>query len=147
MLGALRVLSKAPWPAGVGVLSAFITSQHSCPGCGWLGPSWPPVVRWWGLLGECLCGQAVRAGFLGPPRVLSRVATSEGPFVCPFIQKSGCNCVVYKAPNALTSHPCLWPGGERVSQAPCEGNLLPLPGSQTPRPSTSGPTTCSFGLH
>lgn len=48
--------------------------------------------------GGCLGGRQVRAGFLGPPRVLSSVATSEGPFVCPFIQKSGCDCIGYKAP-------------------------------------------------
>lgn len=49
------------------------------------------------MLRGCLGGRLVRTGFLGPPRVLSSVATSEGPFVCPFIQKSGCNCVGYKA--------------------------------------------------
>lgn len=87
-----------------------------------------------GAQGGCLGGRPVRAGFLGPPPVLSSVATSEGPFVCPFIQKSGCNCVGHKAPVALTSHPCLWPSQERVSQAPHEGCLLPLPGSQTPDP-------------
>lgn len=62
-------------------------------------------------------GRQVRAGFLGPPRVLSSVATSEGPFVHPFIQKSGCDCMGTKSLRALTSHPCLWLSRERVSQA------------------------------
>ena len=73
------------------------SSQHSCPGFKGLGPSWPP--GWGGgMRGGCLGGWQVRAGFLGPPWVLSSVATSEGPFVCPFIQKSGCDCIGYKAP-------------------------------------------------
>lgn len=42
----------APWPAWAGVLSAFINSQHSCPGCGWLGPSWPPVAGLGGAVGR-----------------------------------------------------------------------------------------------
>lgn len=63
-------------------------------------------------------GRQVRAGFLGPPRVLSSMATSEGPFVRPFIQKSGCDCMGTKSLRALTSHPCLWLSRERVSQAP-----------------------------
>lgn len=63
-------------------------------------------------------GRQVRAGFLGPPRVLSSVVTSEGPFVRPFIQKSGCDCMGTNSLRALTSHPCLWLSRERVSQAP-----------------------------
>lgn len=106
-----------------------------------------PHGRVAGAAGKCLGRRPAGAGFLGPPRVLSSVATSESPFVCPFIQKSGCNCVGHKAPVALTSHPCQRPSRERVSQAPCEGRLLAFPGSRRPTPSSSGPRTCSFSPH
>lgn len=130
-------LSRPPgqWEGGP---SAFNNSQHSCPGCGWLGPSWPSPLTMagrWGRVRGCLGGRPVRAGLLGPPRVLSSVATSEGPFVGPFIWKSSCNCAGTK-PGGPDSRPCLWPRGESFPGF-CPSR------QRTPRPSTPGPRTGS----
>lgn len=78
------------------------------------------------MLRGCLGGRLVRTGFLGPPRVLSSVATSEGPFVCPFIQKSGCNCIGYKATVGPDFPPLPVAREGEGFPGSSEGSLLPL---------------------
>ena len=90
------MLSRPPGQWG-SVPSAFINSQHSCPGYGAAGAQLAPVVGR-GSAGRMPGWAASESWLPGASRVLSSVATSEGPFVCPFIQKSGCNCIGYKAP-------------------------------------------------
>lgn len=126
--------------------SAFTNSQPSCPGCRWLGPSWPPGIGQWGVLGGCLGGQPGSSGFLGPPRVLSSVATSEGPFVRPFIQKSGCNCAGYKAPSGsdFPPLPVAWlgagfPGSWTAAFCPLLGSWGPTPSFSVPNIYSSNP--------
>lgn len=112
----------------------------------WLGPSWPPGIGQWGVLGGCLGGQPGSAGFLGPPRVLSSVATSEGPFVRPFIQKSGCNCAGYKAPSGsdFPPLPVAWlgagfPGSWTAAFCPLLGSWGPTPSFSVPNIYSSNP--------
>lgn len=98
------------------------------------------------MLGGCLGGQPGSAGFLGPPRVLSSVATSEGPFVRPFIQKSGCNCAGYKAPSGsdFPPLPVAWlgagfPGSWTAAFCPLLGSWGPTPSFSVPSIYSSNP--------
>lgn len=98
------------------------------------------------MLGGCLGGQPGSAGFLGPPRVLSSVATSEGPFVRPFIQKSGCNCAGYKAPSGsdFPPLPVAWlgagfPGSWTAAFCPFLGSWGPTPSFSVPSIYSSNP--------
>lgn len=99
-----------------------------------------------GMLGRCLGGQPGSCGFLGPPRVLSSVATSEGPFVHPFIQKSGCNCAGYKAPSGpdFPPLPVAWlgegfPGSWTAAFCPLLGSWGPISSFSMPNIYSSNP--------
>lgn len=143
----LRLFWNSSGPAQCRVVpSALTNSRPSCLGCRWLGPSWPPGIRQRGMWGGCLGGQPGSSGSLGPPRVLSSVATSEGPFVRPFIQKSGRNCAGYKAPSGpdFPPLPVAWlgagfPGSWTAAFCPLLGSWGPIPSFSTPNIYSSNP--------
>lgn len=146
-LPPLRLFWNSSGPAQWRVVpSALTNAWASCLCCPWLGPSWPPGIRQWGMLGGCLGGQPGSCGFLGPPRVLSSVATSEGPFVHPFIQKSGCNCAGYKAPSGpdFPPLPVAWlgagfPGSWTAAFCPLLGSWGPISSFSMPNIYSSNP--------